>query len=164
MIIPHMSKKERVITILLAILLLASLIITACSMNEIRKLKFRLDRADYDLLFSINLVASDLFATEIPSNSDETLTRYLTNTYSHLAECSILFPISSYADNSSLYDALKLLEEYLERIQESGALVNDELGLDIYDAIHYMCDDLDSQERAGRVVELLEECLGMAGA
>lgn len=28
----------------------------------------------------------------------------------------------------------------------------------------YMCDDLDSQERAGRVVELLEECVGMAGA
>ena len=127
-----MSKKERVITILLAVLLLVSLIITACSMNEIRKLKFRLDRADYDLLFSIDLVASDLFATEIPSKSDETLTRYLTNAYSHLAECSILFPISSYADNSSLYDALKLLEEYLERIQESGALIDDELGLDTY--------------------------------
>ena len=70
MIIPHMSKKERVITILLAVLLLVSLIITACSMNEIRKLKFRLDRADYDLLFSIDLVASDL---KIGRNADEIL-------------------------------------------------------------------------------------------
>ena len=153
----HFDTRQKTVRAILAILILALLVSTVLSLNEVRKLRFRVRQADYVLLGQLQEISSQLFGTEIPTWDDDTYIEYIVNLSSSLSACRTSLRISLYSDNKGIYDVLYWVEEYMDNLQGFDDALNSDARLNIYNAINYMCQDLHSSDRAGQTAELLEE-------